>query len=142
MTTLLKRLDDWFFNFLLFEKSDKKEEELIAFCDKKFRMEMLEKQELKLLPPDSGTKIGRDGVWLQLAYSYREYTHTRYKKTFRKNGVEYNTFDPYDEGIKVFTQDWTYYAWDKFIKRWSRVGGHSQTCDEESKDMFTKKEVA
>ena len=103
---------------------------------------MLEEQELKLLPPDSGTKIGRDGVWLQLAYSYREYSHTKYKNTFRENGVEYHRFDPDDKGMKVFTQEWTYYAWDKFIKRWSRVGGHSQTCDEESKDMFTKENTA
>ena len=142
MTCLLKRLDDWFFNFLLFEESDKKKEERIAFSDKKLREEMMERQELKLLPPNSGTKIGRDGVWLQLAYKYREYTHTRYKKTFRENGVEYHTFDPDDKGIKVFTQDWTYYAWDKFINRWSSVGGHSQTCDEESKDMFTKEAIA
>ena len=142
MTTLLKRLDDWFFNLLLCEESEKEVQQRLMFCNKKRSMEMLEEQGLKLLPEGHGAKISKNGVQLVLAYSYREYTHTKYKNTFRENGVEYVRYDPNDEGMEVFTQEWTYYAWDKTFERWMTEGGHRQTCDEASKDMYTKEKVA
>ena len=95
--------------------------------DRKLRAEMLEEQGLKLLPESHGTKIGKNGVWLVLAYSYREYSHTQYKS---------DNYDPTDEGIELFTQEWTYYAWDKLWKRWMQEGGHRQTTDEASYNIL------
>lgn len=93
----------------------------------KHRMAMLEEQELMLLPESHGAKIGRNGVWLQLAYSYREYSHTQYKS---------NYYDPTDKGIELFTQEWTYYAWDNYFERWMREGGHRQTTDKASYNLL------
>lgn len=97
---------------LKFVDIQEEERQRIAFLDKRLSIKMLAEQGLKLLPENHGTRIGRDGVWLKLAYEYREFTYW-------KGDEEY------------INQHWTYYGWSRIWKRWLSEGGHTQIFPKE-----------